>query len=443
MFNFSIFTQPISADLPCGSDLDREGDVPYLSFFAAAEPKLPQSYFEVKDSNGALKRFDSKSFDSESLLEAAQPLFSRTRDLRLVVLLAKISILARDLDGFNNFLDAVAGLLDEQWENVHPQGEDGDFAYRRVTVESINALPTVIIPLQFLPLLEHRRHGTITYRAVQIASGEITASKGEPSLDLATIERILNEADLAQLKSTCANFERLAAIIDRIYAVWSEKSGSGEAPGLDALAKVVLAIVSWLRPAVNIRDPEAAVAAVEPDTVSADDVLADALPESSVAADAGKVASAAAAAAALDAVAGFFAKSDPSNPALLLVRQAQKMMGKSFVEMMRLLVPNHLEKAAIQIGKERSFELPIAKMADLLGEVDPLPVELEHQIFAFKVENRGQALALLDHVAGFFRRAEPSNPVPLLMEKARDMAQRDFISALREVLPDNALKDRR
>ena len=159
---------------------------------------------------------------------------------------------------------------------------------------------------------------------------------------------------------------------------------------------------------------------------------------------AGKVASAAAAAAALDAVAGFFAKSDPSNPALLLVRQAQQMMGKSFVEMMRILVPAHIDTAAIQIGRERSFDLPIAQMADLLGEAESLPVpEIEHQNFAFKAENRGQALALLDNVAGFFRQAEPSNPVPLLMEKAREMAQRDFISVLREVLPDGALKDRR
>jgi type VI secretion system protein ImpA len=440
MFDFSIFTQPVSAGLPCGSDLDREGDVQYLNFFAAAEPKLPRSYFEVKDSNGELKRFDPKSFDSESLFEAAQPLFSRTRDLRLLVLLAKVSILARDLDSFINFLDAIAGLLDGQWESVHPQGEDGDFAYRGVTVESIDVVPTVIIPLQFLPLFEHRRHGTVTYRTVQIATGEITASEDEPSLDQATIERILNETDLAQLRATCTNFERLAAVIDRINAIWSEKSGSGQALGLDALAKAVRAIVSWLRPAVNVRDPDAVVAAVEPDVVSAEDVVAG----SPAMAGAGKVASAAAAAAALDAVAGFFAKSDPSNPALLLVRQAQQMMGKSFVEMMRILVPTHLETAAIQIGRERSFELPIAKMADLLGEAGALPVEeIEPQNFAFKAENRAQALALLDNVAGFFRQAEPSNPVPLLMEKARELAQRDFISVLREVLPDGALKDRR
>jgi type VI secretion system protein ImpA len=440
MFDFSIFTQPVSAGLPCGSDLDREGDVQYLNFFAAAEPKLPRSYFEVKDSNGELKRFDPKSFDSESLFEAAQPLVSRTRDLRLLVLLAKVSILARDLDSFINFLDAIAGLLDGQWESVHPQGEDGDFAYRGVTVESIDVVPTVIIPLQFLPLFEHRRHGTVTYRTVQIATGEITASEDEPSLDQATIERILNETDLAQLRATCTNFERLAAVIDRINAIWSEKSGSGQALGLDALAKAVRAIVSWLRPAVNVRDPDAVVAAVEPDVVSAEDVVAG----SPAMAGAGKVASAAAAAAALDAVAGFFAKSDPSNPALLLVRQAQQMMGKSFVEMMRILVPTHLETAAIQIGRERSFELPIAKMVDLLGEAGALPVEeIEPQNFAFKAENRAQALALLDNVAGFFRQAEPSNPVPLLMEKARELAQRDFISVLREVLPDGALKDRR
>jgi type VI secretion system protein ImpA len=59
---------------------------------------------------------------------------------------------------------------------------------------------------------------------------------------------------------------------------------------------------------------------------------------------------------------------------------------------------------------------------------------------AFSVENRGQALGLLDQVAAYFRNVEPSSPVPFLIDRARELAQRDFLSLLRDVLPEGALK---
>jgi len=57
------------------------------------------------------------------------------------------------------------------------------------------------------------------------------------------------------------------------------------------------------------------------------------------------------------------------------------------------------------------------------------------------VANRAQALALLDQVHQYFRRAEPSSPVPMLCERARALAERDFMGVLRDVLPRDALKN--
>ena len=165
-------TQPVAADDPCGPDLDAKGDVQYLNFFAGAESLLPMSYFEVVNANGERGRFDPKAIDIAAQFAAARPLLARTRDLRLNMLLAKFSILNRDLDGFLNCLKATTTLLREQWEAVHPRAEDGDYALRAVTIEAIDVFPTVINPLQFLPLIENRRQGTLNYRAYQVAKGE-------------------------------------------------------------------------------------------------------------------------------------------------------------------------------------------------------------------------------------------------------------------------------
>ena len=46
-------------------------------------------------------------------------------------------------------------------------------------------------------------------------------------------------------------------------------------------------------------------------------------------------------------------------------------MGKSFLEVMRVLMPNHMEQAAIQIGKDQQiFDLPIARLSEL-AEAQP------------------------------------------------------------------------
>jgi type VI secretion system protein ImpA len=59
---------------------------------------------------------------------------------------------------------------------------------------------------------------------------------------------------------------------------------------------------------------------------------------------------------------------------------------------------------------------------------------------AFCAPNRATALALLQHVAGFFRNSEPSSPIPFLIDRARELAQRDFLNLLQDVLPEGALK---
>ena len=59
----------------------------------------------------------------------------------------------------------------------------------------------------------------------------------------------------------------------------------------------------------------------------------------------------------------------------------------------------------------------------------------------YNVQSRSQAVALLEQVQRFFRAAEPSSPVPMLCERARALAERDFMGVLRDVLPKAALKN--
>ncbi|WOH78993.1 type VI secretion system ImpA family N-terminal domain-containing protein [Bradyrhizobium sp. BEA-2-5] len=431
MLDVASLTQAIAADDPCGPDLDAAGDIQYLNFFAGAESLLPMSYFEVVNANGERGRFDPKAVDIAGQFEAVRPLLARTRDLRLNMLLAKFSILNRDLDGFLSCLRATTLLLREQWEAVHPRGEDGDYAFRAVTIEAIDVFPTVINPLQFLPLIENRRHGSLNYRAYQIAKGEIPAGDADVDMpDLGTIERIIGDTDLDTLKAVSARCSAVAAEISGIKAIWHEKLNTGQPISLDRLAGVANGMAGWLATLVTARDP--AAVASSPEETAQDDRQ----PPIEIA---GAVTSPGQASAALAAAADYFARMEPSNPALLLVRQAQEMVGKSFIEVMRMLVPTHVESAAINIGRDKVFDLPIERMAEFATAL-PSATESEAQDAVFSAENRAQALDLLSKVAAFFRAAEPSSPIPFLVDRARDLAQRDFLSLLNEVLPEGALK---
>ena len=87
----------------------------------------------------------------------------------------------------------------------------------------------------------------------------------------------------------------------------------------------------------------------------------------------------------------------------------------------------------------RVERLPIERMAELATSSSS-GIESEVQDTVFSAENRAQALGLLAKAAAFFRTAEPSSPIPFLVDRARDLAQRDFLSLLNDVLPEGALK---
>src|SRR5258706_5021424 len=86
---------PFASTDPCGPDLDMEGDSDYLNFFAGVEGVLPTTFFTLEDGSP----FDRSTVDIKGQLDAIKPLLARTRDIRLLVLQARLLILNKDLGG--------------------------------------------------------------------------------------------------------------------------------------------------------------------------------------------------------------------------------------------------------------------------------------------------------------------------------------------------------
>ena len=427
---------PVSDAEPCGPDLDLEGDTDYLNFFAQVEGVLPTSFFNALDGTP----FDRSEVDIGGQLAAVKPLLARTRDIRLLLMQARLHILNRDLIGFAVSLAAAGYWLDAFWDQVHPRPEAGEITARSTAISALD-IPTVIFPLQYAPLFEARRVGAITYRRLMIANDEVKPRGGEEKLAVPTIMEARSEADPAKLATARAHVVMLKAAIDRIRNSFAMH---GQSAGLDTLPALVGKIYAFIDPVA------AAEAASAPET--ADGVLQGEAGSAAAKPAGPGPSSLAEAREALAAIADYYSRLEPSSPTLPLVRQAHQLIGKSFIDIMKILVPAQIDKAAFQIGGEQVFDLPVGGLSSLSavnpgdgnpgdGSQQPQATDSAGNPAQYSVKSRSQAIALLDQVQRFFRAAEPSSPVPMLCERARALAERDFMGVLRDVLPKAALKN--
>jgi len=420
----------------CGPDLDAEGDADYLNFFAHVEGILPTSFFSPEDG----KPFDSAALDIEDQRAILKTLQARTRDLRLAAVDARLAALKRDIAGFTAAVATIADWLDRSWDDVHPRPEGGNVEARQRTIAALD-LPTVVFPLQYSPLFEARRIGTLTYRRWLIATGEARPREGDAEVAASAVAQALDEADETTLRAICDHLARLDDALRKIRAAFTAHGSAADLPTLSTL-------VAGMRVFLSRGVQGAEAPSTEPK--EGDASLPPQGPASAVAGP--PPASIADAKLALAAIADYYARREPSSPVLPLVRQARELVGKSFLEIVTLLVPQQADKAAFQIGTDQVFDLPLGKLSNLPPAAGPSltggfeqaggPLHPDEAARPqYRVESRSQAIALLDSVQSWFRVSEPSSPVPMLCARARAMAERDFMTLLRDVLPKAALRN--
>ncbi len=320
---------PISEADPCGPDLDLEGDPDYLNFFAQAEVTLPGSFFSTEDG----RPFDRTSIDIQGLLATLKRLVTRTRDLRLLVLQARLQMLDRDLAGFAMSVAAAARLLDRYWDAVHPRAQDGEFAMRLATIGALD-MSTVVFPLQYVPLCEARRIGTINYRGLMIAMDEVPPRAGESKLEAGLIMEAVSSADPAVLAPVRNSLAMLKASLQTIKTAFMV---NGQSADLKSLPELVGKILAFVDPSttsgqgLDAGDTDAFEAAGDGPPTTAAGLAPNSLAQ---------------ARAALAAIADYYSSREPSSPTLPLVRQAHELIGKSFFDIITILVPGQMDQAA-------------------------------------------------------------------------------------------------
>jgi type VI secretion system protein ImpA len=320
-FDASQLVQPITAERPCGDNLE---DTALLASFDAfhvfghSTPLDPApDWDEVKDRS----------------LEA----LARSKDLRFLAHLAAALLRTDGLPAFARTLTVAAGWLKTHWDETYPP-VDEDAICRRNALNCLADPMAVIDGLRRVPLADSRQHGRFSLRDIEIAAGGSSDRSGAPrdEQQIAAAFASMPLPDIQVLEQSAA---AAVTAVNAIDATMREKRGSDAAPAFETLLAQLVRIqrVVGTHSAARIGNDGAAAAT----DGSAAPIAAD----MGRPAAAGPVRSREDATRALDAVAAFFRQHEPSSPIPMFLERAQRLVSRDFLEVLADIAPDALAQA--------------------------------------------------------------------------------------------------
>jgi len=320
---------PLGDDAPGGPDLVY--DPVFVEMEQAALGKPERQYGD--------KVYPAEPADWPAVHERVLALLPRTRDLRVAVMLARSAARLYGLAGYAQGLSLVRGLLESHWDHVHPQldASDGnDPTMRMNALVPLAAADAGLQDLRAAALAPVR--GSLTVRDVELAFAPANAAPGETVPSEAGLLTALGEL-ITKYPEAAGN---AAAALDAARAIDARlqaQVGASQAPELGPLLTLTATLgraVARARGETTV-ESEAPAAAVEGGGVAV-----------------GAIRNRSDAARELGRVCEWIERNEPSNPAPLLIRRAQRLMDKNFLEIIRDLAPDGLGQVERIAGTEAS-----------------------------------------------------------------------------------------
>lgn len=327
--NMQELLEPHSEPSPAGVDLDAAGEILALDMLAkwGAPEEEP---------------------DWEELRSACLAALDKSHDLRPAVYLTAALLHTDGLPGFADGLQLLRGLLEQYWASLFPPlDEDGDVMERSSVLFNLTNFHKVLKPLRNMPLVEDRAVGRFSLQDIEIAEGKIRAPEGYGGElpQVGVIQAVFQAVGQETSRELAAALRRTVEALDAIENLFREHGGSEQAPDLSRLKEQLQRVGRALRTYM----PEGGGATAD--------------------------------------------------------TQASEASGHQ------------------ASGSETSA-------SQAVGAIPLSPA------MAGDIRSRQDAVAAMEGIARYFRRHEPSSPVPLLMERAKRLVDMDFLSILRDVAPD-------
>lgn len=333
-FDIESLLSEVSAEAPCGEDLS------YDQSFLALEDMV-----RTKSPGGVVEGVEEAAEEPNwrEVRQKSLELLQRSKDLRIAMYLTLALLKKEGIPGLRDGLSLLGALLERFWDHVYPQldPEDNYDPLERMNIlQSLS--PTSVSqqdPMKFkqrlaeVPLCSSARMGRFSFRDIQLAKGEIAVSGEEQTPpDMSVIDAAFQDTTLDELVATSQAVAQAIEHAAGITSVFSERTSEGQAPDLSGFQTVLRNIQTCLQGHLEKRGggpigEGAGEAAAGPETTGAP-------------AFTGEIRSPKEALLALERICQYFDRHEPSSPVPLLLRRAQRLISKSFLEVIKDFCPD-------------------------------------------------------------------------------------------------------
>jgi type VI secretion system protein ImpA len=354
-----------TAVMPPGG-IDLEYDLDYLQFEALTGDKPD-------------RQFDSNLEEPpwREVMERAASLLAKSKDLRVAIAYTRAAAHLQGLPGFLAGLSLLNGLLARYWDVLYPPLDIEDNNDATLRVNALAALADPYTPfterttlLHDLRLTEICRtsSGTLRVRDILIAHHKYAAAEGETALTPKQVLGLLGEARTEQ-HAALVDALALPGAVEEVSHRLTECFGANDAPGMTAMMSIAQTVAAACRDALGNEAEDIAPAVAgnvreeprEPSwPVSASGGLRALANESAQAMEQsmnggfprnlGAPATRQDVIAMLEVACAFIERTEPTNPAPLLIRRAKALMEKDFMAIMADLAPDGLAQIHLIAG---------------------------------------------------------------------------------------------
>jgi len=320
---------------PCGPNLEHD-----LSFFELEETARGKP---EQRSGDAVKPAEDPNWSK--VVDLAQAILLRSKDLRVAVHLTRALTCTEGIPGLATGLGLIHGLLERYWDGIHPllEADRGDDPTERLNALAPLIDPDVIIKdLRDTHLVNSREQGQLRARDVEIARGRLAPPRTSPPSTAKPLGQVH-----AQIAAAFSNDRSVPSALreahDRALAIQTlvaDRVGASRAIDLKPLVQPLDCLLEACDTALGTRTGAGAA------EQGAQGEPAPAL--------GGEIRTREDALRMLDLVCSYLERHEPSNPAPLFIRRAQRLIKKNFVEIVKDLMPDslsQLERLAGEIDK--------------------------------------------------------------------------------------------
>ena len=357
--------EPISEEEPCGPDLEYDADFGEME--RAAESKPEQQF---GDTIVAAEPPDWKDVQKKALA-----LLERTKDMRVVACFARASLHQDGLVGFRLAMELMRGYVENFWDSVHPgldEDDDNDPTYRTNTLITLCDEETILRELREAPLVSSRAMGRFSLKDIEQAIEAVesppekaeesgggawaddseTTSEPEPTGPTpAAIDAAFTDASLEEVQAVEEATRIASECLGAIDQFVTEQVGAARAVSLrptqnllDEMNKAVVAQLERLGVYEEEPEEEEVVEVQVGEDGEPVEGASSATPTAAFKLN-GKIGTRKDAIKALDAVCEYYENNEPSSPLPLLIRRAQRLASKSFLEILQDLAPDAVAQA--------------------------------------------------------------------------------------------------